>query len=373
MVFKASYLSALIGLQSTLMSHLAITNTPFGCLPNGTTIEKYILTNTNGVKAHIITLGGRLTELYIPDQKGKHANITMGFDSLEGYLQNDPYFGAIVGRYGNRIANASFKLDGQIYKLAANNGPNNLHGGEEGFESKVWDATTRKDQDAVYLELTYLSADGEEGFPGNLQVKVTYTLTETNELKVVYHAITDKATVVNLTHHGYFNLSGDLNTEVLDHHLQLNAESYLPVDVHSIPTGELRSVVDTPFDFTRMKPIGEAIDATNDQLEIGNGYDHCWVVDGLKGDLRQAATVQELSSGRTMEVWTTEPGVQLYTANWLDGSLENPAGGTFNRRCAFCLETQHFPDSPNKPDFPSVRLHPGEVYNTTTVFKFGIV
>lgn len=355
------------------MSQLALKSYPFGCLPNGTTVEKFVLTNTNGVEAHIITLGGRLTELYTPDQNGKSANITMGFDSLEAYLQDDPYFGAIVGRYANRIANAAFELDGQKYTLVANNGPNSLHGGVEGFESKVWKATPKKEEDAVHLELTCTSPDGEEGFPGNLAVKVTYTLTEANELKVTYHATTDKTTIVNLTHHGYFNLSGHLNTSILNHQLQLQAASFLPIDEHSIPTGELRPVAGTPFDFTRMKRIGEAIQEDDEQLQLGNGYDHCWVVDGLKGNLRQAAIVQDQASGRQMEVWTTEPGVQLYTANWLDGTLENPAGGTFDKRCAFCLETQHFPDSPNKPAFPSVRLNPEEVYQSTTVFKFGTI
>lgn len=347
----------------------SITKSDFGTTQAGTSVAQYTLANKDGIQVDIITYGGRITSLRTADTEGNLENVVLGFDTIEQYEKGNPYFGALVGRYGNRIAKGKFSLDGTAYSLAKNNGENNLHGGEQGFDKKVWDAASEEGEDWVKLKLSYLSTDMEEGFPGNLRTTVTYTLTKDNSLEVLYEAVTDKTTVVNLTQHAYFNLSGDFSTNILDHVVELAADSYLPVDQGLIPTGELRPVEGTPFDFREPKPIGKDIDADNEQLRLGGGYDHCWVLND-QGRYRSVANAYHPATGRNMEVLTDEPGVQFYTANFLDGSLPAPNGGTYGKRSGFCLETQHYPDSPNQPGFPSVTLEPGATYSSKTTFTF---
>jgi aldose 1-epimerase len=342
----------------------------YGKTADGQEVELYTLSNTNGLETEITTYGGIVVSIKVPDRDGKFDDVVLGFDSLDGYLKGHPFFGALVGRYGNRIGKAKFTLNGKEYKLAVNNGENSLHGGNKGFDKVVWKAKPVTVKDGVALELSYLSKDGEEGFPGNLSVKVTYTLTNTNELKIDYSATTDQDTIVNLTNHSYFNLAGQGNGDILAHQLQINADRFTPVDAGLIPTGELRSVKATPLDFTQVAAIGARIGQDDEQLKLGKGYDHNFVLNGKAGTLRLAAKVVEPTTGRVMEVLTTEPGVQLYTANFLDGSLKGKDGKSYGARSAFCLETQHFPDSPNKPDFPTTVLKKGGRYQTTTVFKF---
>jgi len=333
-------------------------------------VDLYTLTNANGVEVKIITYGGTVISIKVPDRQGNFADVVLGSDKLEAYLKQTSYIGALIGRYGNRIAKGRFTLNGKEYALAVNNGENHLHGGIKGFDKVVWTAKPSRTKDGPALELTYLSRDGEEGYPGNLSVNVVYTITNKNELKIDYSATTDKDTVVNLTSHGYFNLSGEGNGDILGHQLMLNADRFTPTDAGAIPTGELRSVKGTPFDFTTMTALGARIEAADEQIKFGNGYDHNFVVNGRPGTLRQAAKVYEATSGRVMEVWTTEPGIQLYTGNYLDGSMVGMSGKPYNRRYAFCLETQHFPDSPNKPSFPSTVLSKGGRYHSTTVYRF---
>ena len=297
--------------------------------------------------------------------------MVLGLNTLDEYLKGHPYFGAIIGRYGNRIAKGQFKLGGTEYKLAVNNGENHLHGGIKGFDKVVWDAKPSNNKAGATLTLSYLSKDGEEGYPGNLKITVAYILTNNNELKIVYSASTDKDTVVNLTHHSYFNLAGEGNGDILGHQLQLNAAKFTPTDAGSIPTGELLAVRGTPFDFTKSTAIGLRINQDDQQIKFGNGYDHNFVVNGRMGVLRLAATVWEPRTGRTMEVWTTEPGVQFYTGNFLDGTLTGKRGKAYQRRTGFCLETQHYPDAPNKPKFPSTTLRRGARLSTTTIYRFG--
>ena len=341
---------------------------PFGKTGDGESVELFTLTNSKGMQADIMTYGGILVSLKVPDRSGNLSDVVLGFDSLDGYQRNPaPYFGALIGRYGNRIGGARFTLNGAEYKLAQNNGPNHLHGGLRGFDKVVWKA---RRPDAQSLELTYLSKDGEEGYPGNLTVTVTYTLTDNNELKLDYRATTDKDTVLNLTNHSYFNLAGQGEGDVLSHHILINADRFTPVDSGLIPTGELRSVEGTPFDFRQAGAIGERIDAPGEQLKFGKGYDQNFVLNRSGNGLELAAKVMDPKSGRVMEVLTTEPGVQFYTGNFLDGSIRGKGGKVYNRRYGLCLETQHFPDSPNKPNFPSVVLKPGAQYQTTTVYKF---
>lgn len=351
---------------------VTIEKTVFGELPDGTPVDRYSLSNSNGVKAEIITYGGRIISLQTPDKNGKIENITLGFDNIEDYLKANPFFGALVGRYGNRIAKGKFSLDGVEYKLATNNGENHLHGGNIGFDKKIWQTQTKEGANESSLLMSYKSQDGEEGYPGNLEVSIVYTLNNENELKVDYTATTDKATVVNLTQHAYFNLSGDFAKDVLGHEVLLNADAFLPVDGGLIPTGELRNVIDTPFDFRSFKKIGQDIDNKNEQLQLGRGYDHNWVLNGEIGALKAAAEAYESESGRLLKVLTTEPGVQFYTGNFLDGTLQSADGVGYGQRSGFCFETQHYPDSPNQPNFPSVRLNPGETYSTQTVFKFSV-
>lgn len=344
----------------------------FGTLEDGRAVHLFTLTNEQGTEIKITNYGGIVTSLKVADKEGELGDVVLGFDDLEGYLQEGvPYFGAIIGRYGNRIANAQFELDGETYQLAANDGPNHLHGGEKGFDKRLWDAESFENEDGTGVRLQYLSEDGEEGYPGNLSVEVTYTLTNDDELKIDYTATTDKATVVNLTNHSYFNLAGHDHGTILDHRVMIDADEFLPVDETLIPTGEFRSVEDTPFDFTKPTLVGRRINKDNEQIARGQGYDHCWVLNGEMGEMRQVATVHEPASGRFMEVFTTEPGIQFYTGNFLDGSLSGK-GATYSHRSGLCLETQHYPDSPNQPDFPSTVLRPGETYSTQTTYKFSV-
>src|SRR6266704_4955044 len=347
-----------------------VTKESFGKTSDGQNVDIYTLTNRRGAVVKITNYGGIVTALKVPDRNGKLDDVVLGFDNLDAYLKGHPYFGAIVGRYGNRIAKGRFTLNGVEYKLAVNNGENHLHGGIKGFDKVVWNARVLKVPNGAALELTYLSKDGEEGYPGNLSVKVIYTLTNANELKVDYSATTDKDTVVNLTQHSYFNLAGQGNGDILNHRLFINAARFTPTDAGSIPTGELRRVRGTPFDFTRPTAIGARINQDYDQLKLGKGYDHNFVLNGIMGTLRQAARVYESTSGRSMEIWTTEPGIQFYSGNFLDGTLTGKDGKVYQQRYGFCLETQHYPDSPNKPNFPTTVLRKGGRYQTITTYKF---
>lgn len=354
--------AAILILMTTTLSSAA-TRAGFGKMPDGTPIFVYTLTNKNGVEARITNYGGRLVSLRVPDRKGALGDVVLGFDSVDGYIANPgPFFGALIGRYGNRIGGARFTLNGVEYKLDKNDGANSLHGGGHGFDKAVW--TAREIPGG--LELTYLSKDGEQGYPGNLKAVVTYHLTDANELRIDYSATTDKTTVVNLTNHAYFNLKG--SGDILGHLLALNASRFTPVDAGLIPTGELRSVAGTPFDFNHPTAIGSRIGQNDEQLMLGHGYDHNWVLNG--SGMRGAAHVEEPSTGRVLEVRTTEPGIQFYSGNFLDGTIKGRGGQVYGHRSGFCLETQHFPDSPNKPDFPSTVLKPGAVYHSSTSYKF---
>jgi aldose 1-epimerase len=340
----------------------------FGKMPDGAVIHVYTLANANKLQARITNFGGVVVSLDVPDRAGKMADVVLGFDTLAEYLAGPTqYFGALIGRYGNRIANARFTLDGVEYKVPRNNGDNSLHGGDNGFFNRVWKPRPLPDGG---LELTYLSKDGEEGYPGNLSVTVTYHLTDANELKIDYAATTDKDTVVNLTSHGYFNLKGAGSGDILGHEVLLNAERFTPVDKGLIPTGMLLGVAGTPFDFRRLTPIGSRIDQNDEQLKIGGGYDHNWVLNKSGNALTLAARVVEPSTGRTMEVLTTEPGIQFYTGNSMQAATKGKGGKIYTRRSALCLETQHFPDSPNHPAFPSTVLKPNQRYQSETVYRF---
>ncbi|MGV3508335.1 MAG: aldose epimerase family protein [Sphingobacteriaceae bacterium] len=336
---------------------------------DGKTTDLFILKNSKNMQVAITNYGGRVVSIIVPDKDGKMTDVALGYEKLSGYQkENDPYFGAIIGRYGNRIGNAQFKLDGATYKLAANNGTASLHGGPTGFHARVWDANQTND---YTLELSYLSKDGEEGYPGNLNVKVIYTLTDDNGLKIDYTATTDKATVVNLTNHTYFNLNGEGNGEINDHVLKINASKFTPVDASLIPTGELKDVTGTPFDFTKPTAIGERVEVEDVQLKLGKGYDHNFVLTDGSTNLKQAAIVTGPKTGITMEVLTTEPGIQFYGGNFMEGKENDGKDGkAYPFRNGFCLETQHFPDSPNKPSFPTTTLKPGENYKTSTIYKF---
>ncbi|MEM9142364.1 MAG: aldose epimerase family protein [Bacteroidota bacterium] len=351
---------------------VSIKKSNFGETEKGESVMLYKLKNAHGMAVDIMTYGGTIISLKVPDRDGNIQNVVLGYDSLAPYLRPNPYFGSLIGRYGNRIAKGRFSLDGKEYELAKNNGENHLHGGIKGFDKVVWQASEEKGPGFAKLILAYTSADMEEGYPGNLDVVVTYTLTDSNELEVLYEAVTDKKTIVNLTQHAYFNLSGDFGQDILDHGLQLYTAYYLPVDGQLIPTGKLASVKQTPFDFTTAKPIGKDINADHDQIGIGLGYDHCWAFGDPDGGFRKIATVKHPNSGRVMDVFTTEPGVQFYSGNFLDGSLPRPGGGTYGYRSGLCLETEHYPDSPNRPEFPSTALSPGEKYTSKTSFRFTV-
>jgi aldose 1-epimerase len=344
---------------------------PFGKTADGTPVEIYTLRNSSGMEATIMTYGGIVTSLKVPDRKGKFGDVVLGYDKLPGYLTNSPYFGALIGRYGNRIAKGQFTLDGQTYTLATNNGVNSLHGGIKGFDKVVWTASPADTFYGPGLELTYTSQDGEEGYPGTLTVKAIYVVTEKNELLLQFTATTDKDTVVNLTHHSYFNLRGSSN--ILDHVVSINADKFTPVDSTLIPTGALKPVGGTPFDFRTPTAIGARINDTNDdQIKFGNGYDHNWVINKSEG-LNLAATVYEPTTGRVMEVFTTSPGLQFYSGNFLDGTIKGKGGQVYQFRDAFCMEPQHFPDSPNHPNFPTTELKPGKKYQNTIIYKFSVL
>lgn len=344
----------------------SIEKAPFGRAPDGTPVDLYTLRNARGVTVKVMTYGCLITEIHTPDRNGRLGDIVLGFDNLDSYLKGHPYFGCVVGRYANRIANARFTLDGRTYTLAANDGPHALHGGRKGFDKVVWAAEPLTVPGGVAVRFSYTSPDGEEGYPGNLKVRVTYTLTDDNELRMDYEAVTDKPTVVNLTNHTYWNLAG--GGDIYGHELTLHADHFTPVDATLIPTGEIAPVAGTPMDFTRSKPIGRDLKQLTNKPQ---GYDHNFVLRGGGGKLAPCATVYEPRTGRLLEVWTDQPGVQFYSGNFLDGTLTGKGGQVYRQHHGFCLETQHFPDSPNQPQFPSVVLRPGQVYRTTTVHKFG--
>jgi aldose 1-epimerase len=361
-------LTILVG-AGVLEAKTKVTKEPFGKLPDGTAVDIYTLSD-GPVEARITNYGGVIVSLKVPDKSGKSEDVVLGFDNADAYYQhfNHPgnaFFGALIGRYANRIGGASFTLDGKKYELPKNDGPNTLHGGPHGFNNVVW--TGKQIPNGV--ELTYLSKDGEEGFPGNLTAIVRYTLVK-SDLRIDYSATTDKDTVLNLTNHSYFNLAGQGNGDILKHQLKLNASRYTPVDATLIPTGELAPVASTPFDFTKSTAIGERIDADNDQLKKGRGYDHNWVLDAKGGKLAEAAEVYEPTSGRVLKVLTTQPGVQFYSGNFLDGTVKGKEGKTYVHRGGLCLETQHFPDTPNHPKFPTAELKPGQKFTSVTVFSF---
>jgi len=343
----------------------------FGKTGDGKQVDLYVLSNKNGVEVDITNFGAAVVSLKVPDRHGKTDDVVLGYDDLDGYLHDKSYFGATVGRYANRIAHGKFTLNETTYTLAKNDGENHLHGGVRGFNKVVWEAKDVSTADAAALQLNYLSKDGEEGYPGNLSVQVTYTLTNNNELKIDYAATTDKDTVLNLTHHSYFNLAGQGKGDILQHQLLLHASRFTPVDATLIPTGEIRSVKGTPLDFASATAIGSRIGQDDEQLKLGHGYDHNFVLDGGTGGAPVlAAQVYEPSSGRVMEVWTTQPGIQLYSGNFLNDTIRGKSGSTYQRRAAFCLETQHFPDSPNKPNFPSTILKVGGQFKSSTTYKF---
>ena len=343
----------------------------FGTLPDGRVVNRYTLSNRKGMEVKVINYGGIIQSVCVPDKEGVIEDVTLGFDTLPPYFQNAPYFGALIGRYGNRIANGKFTLEGVDYTLPVNNGPNHLHGGTTGFNKAFWEINVEEDSNA--LVLTYVSSDGEQGYPGTLRCSVVYRLTEDNVLWIEYTATTDKSTIVNLTQHAYFNLAGSKSITVLDHSLSLEAEAFLPVNKQLIPIGEFRSVGNTVFDFLQAKPIGKHMGEQEEQLLLAGGYDHCWIIKKVEEDLLQkVARVEEPSSGRRMEVFTSEPGVQLYTGNFLDGTLKGKSNNSYPKHGGFCLETQHFPDSPNQVTFPNTVLHPHDTYRSTTVYAFSV-
>ena len=346
-----------------------IARASFGETPAGEAVDIYTLHNTHGMEAKIMTYGGIVVRLTAPDRTGQYADVVLGRDTLAEYIKDSPYFGALIGRYGNRISKGRFELNGQQYTLATNNGPNSLHGGNIGFDKVVWKVDgARATPQGPQLSLSYRSPDGEEGYPGTLSVSAVYTLTEDNSLRLDYRAETDKDTVVNLTQHTYFNLRG--RGDILGHILQINADRFTPVDSTLIPFGELKSVANTPFDFREPAAIGARIDTDDEQLKNGKGYDHNWVINKRPGELALMATVYEPDTGRVLEVSSTEPGLQFYSGNFLDGTVSAKGGGTYAFRAGFCVEPQHFPDSPNKPQFPSTVLKPGQTYQNTIVYRF---
>jgi aldose 1-epimerase len=347
-----------------------VTGKPFGMLPDGTAAELFTLRNANGAEARMTSYGGIVTHLFVPDRAGKLGDVVLGYDSLAGYLQNSPYFGCLVGRFGNRIADAKFSLEGKSYQLAKNDGANTLHGGLKGFDKVIWQAKPVVSMLGPALELRYLSPDGEEGYPGNLTVTAVYTLTHDNALRLDFTATTDQATVVNLTHHSYFNLAGA--GDILNHELMIPAEQFTPVSASLIPTGELRALKGTPLDFSTPTKIGARINQPDEQLKLGRGYDHNFVLNNPSRNLVLAARVFEPTTGRVMEVETTEPATQFYSGNFLDGTITGKGGQVYHQRTGLCIEPQHFPDSPNQPAFPSTVLRPGETYTNTISYKFSV-
>ncbi|HTL72164.1 MAG TPA: aldose epimerase family protein [bacterium] len=362
--------ACLVGCATMSKTHPPITKADFGKTADGTPVELYTLQNANGAEAKIMTYGGIVQSLSVPDKNGKFADVVLGFDNLQGYIDKSPYFGALIGRYGNRIGGAKFTLEGKTYNLATNNGPNSLHGGLVGFDKVVWTARPMETAHGPALILTYLSKDGEEGFPGNLMVTAIYTLTDDNALKLEFTAKTDMPTVVNLTHHSYFNLAGQGNGDILGHVVYINADKTTPVDSGLITTGEFADVTGTPFDFRKPTAIGARINDPNPVLRYGPGYDHNWVINKPLGQLGLMARVKEPTSGRVMEVWSDEPGLQFYAGNFLDGTIKGKGGVAYQIHTGFCMEPQHYPDSPNKPNFPSVVLLPGQTFHNTIIYKF---
>lgn len=357
---------------STVQQPPKLSQRPWGQTPDGASVELITLRNAHGVEVHVATLGGIITSLRVPDRTGAFDDIVLGHDSVAGYVPNPTFFGALIGRYANRIARGTFTLDGVTYTLARNDGPNHLHGGHKGWNQAVWRAEPFERSSEVGVVFTHTSPDGDEGYPGRVTAQVSYTLNERNELRVDYRATADKPTVINLTQHSYFNLAGARATDILSHELMINADRFTPVDDTLIPTGELAPVAGTPFDFTTPTKIGARIAQTDVQLQRGRGYDHNFVLTRQGDGLSLAARVFEPVTGRTLEITTTEPGLQFYSGNFLDGTIKGTSGRVYGHRSGFCVETQHFPDSPNQPAFPSTVLRPGEEYRSTTVFTFGV-
>lgn len=350
----------------------SVTRAPFGTTADGKLVRRFTLTNANGMQVRVITYGAIIQSIRVPGASGRSADVVLGYDSLQGYVDDSPYFGAIVGRYANRIAEGRFTLDGKTYRLATNDGPNHLHGGVRGFDRVLWNGEPFRDGDSVGVALSYVSPDGEEGYPGTLNVQVIYTLTPDNQIVVDYRASATKPTPVNLSQHSYFNLAGAGSGDILDHVFTIDADSYTPVDSTLIPTGEIAPVAGTPFDFRQPTPVGARIGQNDTQLRYGRGYDHNWVLSRHGPGLIHAAHVLDPKSGRTLDVFTDQPGLQFYSGNFLDGSIDGKGGLTYAHRGAFCLETQHFPDSPNHANFPSTILRPGGEYRSRTIFGFGI-
>ena len=369
-IITLAILIVMIGCDKSSKQGMNIQKETFGQF-DGKAVYIYTLTNSNNIEMKVTTYGGIVTSLKLPDKNGNINDVVLGYNDLNDYIKNNPYFGAIIGRYGNRIGNAKFTLDGQEYKLAQNDGVNNLHGGVKGFDKVVWEAEPITGEDSISLKLHYLSKDGEEGFPGNLYATVIYTLTNNNTFRIDYEATTDKTTVVNLTHHTYWNLAGEGSGNILQHELMMNANNFTPVDQGLITTGEIITVKGTPMDFRTPAAIGDSINSDYKQLKYAGGYDHNWVLNDYdEGKINFAASVYEPTSGRVMEIFTSEPGLQFYSGNFLDGSIVGKSHKKYEFQSGFCLETQHFPDSPNKPEFPTVILNPGETYNSTTIYKF---
>jgi aldose 1-epimerase len=358
------------GLSQARREKGEIRQQPFGQTKDGTTVNLFTLRNNKGAEVGICNYGGLVIFLKVPDRSGHFGDVVLGYDDLADYIKDSPYFGALIGRYGNRIAKGKFTLNGKEYTLAVNNGPNALHGGLKGFDKVVWEPRLLASPEGPALELRYTSKDGEEGYPGTLSVTVVYTLTEDNALQIEYTATTDKDTVVNLTHHSYFNLAG--RGDILNHQVMIPADRFTPVDSTLIPTGELKAVDGTPFDFRTPTAIGARINQEDEQLKFGKGYDHNWVINKPPGQLGLMARVYEPTTGRVLEVWSTEPGLQFYSGNFLDGSLTGKGGWVYQFRNGFCMEPQHYPDSPNQPNFPSVVLKPGQVYQNTIIYKFSV-
>jgi len=351
---------------------MRISKASFGKTLDGKIVDLYTLTNANGAVAKITNYGGIITSLTMPDKNGLYEDVVLGYDSLSDYLKESPYFGALIGRYGNRIANGKFQLDNKAYSLPVNNGPNSLHGGTKGFDKVLWDVSTVQTDSGVGLKLLYESPDGDQGYPGNLKVEVNYLLGNDNTFNINYKASTDQRTIVNLTQHSYFNLSGNTRNNILDHLLTLNADQYIPINADLIPLGKPKDVSGTPFDFREATPIGKGINDGDIQLKNGNGYDHCWVLNTSDSTLHFAARLEHPTNGRTLEVYTSEPGIQFYSGNFLDGTIKGKYNQVYHKYTGMALETQHFPDSPNQPEFPSVILNPGDIYSSSTTYKFSV-
>ena len=366
-------LVTLSGCQKETKEQYGMKKELFGKMPDGKEVYLYSLTNKTGATMNVINYGAIVQSLIMPDKDGKFQDIVLGYDNLEGYLRNNPYFGAIVGRFGNRIGKGQFELDGKAYQLSVNDGPNHLHGGIAGFDKKYWDIEEITVPNGLGVQATYLSPDGEMGYPGNLKIKINIIFTDQNELRFEYEAETDQPTILNPTHHGYFNLTGSMENLILDHELAIDADYITPTDAGLIPTGELLPVEGTPMDFRQPKSIGRDINMDYEPLKLAKGYDHNWVLNNYeKGVVRKVATLYDSVSGRIMEVYSDQPGIQFYSGNFLNGTIKGKGGVVYKFRSGLCLETQHFPDSPNKPDFPSVVLRPGEVYKQVTYYKFSV-